>query len=93
MAPARISHSRLRESMDQLSWSIISHEIRNAEYTQSTAALDVAEEQEAVLASEAAEVAEITREGADEPIPGVILLMVSMLQTRTEISQRKNGRP
>jgi hypothetical protein len=62
-------------------------------YMQSTAVLDVAEEQEAVLASEVAEVAEITKEGADELIPPeVILLMVSTLLTRTEILQRKNGR-
>jgi hypothetical protein len=60
---------------------------------QSTAALDVAEEQEAVLASKAAEVAEITKEGADEPITEVILLMVLMLQIRIAISQRKNGKP
>ena len=79
--------------MDQLSWNIISQEIRNMEYTQSTAALDVAEEHEAVLASEVAEVAEITKEGVDELIPPGILLTVSMLRTRTEILQRKNGRP
>jgi hypothetical protein len=30
--------------MDQLSWNIVSQEIRNMEYMQSTAALDVAEE-------------------------------------------------
>jgi hypothetical protein len=79
--------------MDQLSWNTDNRDIRNAEYTQSTAALDVAEEQEAVLASEAAEVAEITKEGADEPITEVILLTVSMLQIRIAISQRKSGKP
>jgi hypothetical protein len=79
--------------MDQLSWNTDNRDIRNAEYTQSTAALDVAEDREAVLASEAAEVAEITKEGVDEPIPEVILLTVSMLQIRIAISQRKSGKP
>ena len=78
--------------MDQLSWNTNNQDTRNVEYTQSTAALDVAEEHEAVLASEAAEVAEITKEGADELIPPGILLMVSMLRTRTKTLQRKNGR-
>ena len=62
-------------------------------YMQSTAMLDVAEEQEAILVSEAAEVAEITREEADEPITEVILLMVLMFQIRIAVSQRKSGRP
>ena len=79
--------------MDQLSWNTNNRDTRNVEYMQLTAALDVAEEREAVLASEAAEVAKIIREGAEEPITGVILLMVLMLQTRIAISRRKSGRP
>jgi hypothetical protein len=59
---------------------------------QLTAALDMAEEHEAVLAREAAEVAEITREGAAEPITEVILLTVLNLQIRIAISQHRSGR-
>jgi hypothetical protein len=60
---------------------------------QVTAALDVAEEHEAVLASKAAEVTEITREGTEEPITEDILSTVSMLQTRIAILQRNSGKP
>ena len=79
--------------MDQLSWTTNNRDTRNVEYTQLTAALDVAEEREAVLASEAAEVAETIREGAEEPITEDILLMVSMLQTQIAVLLRKSGRP
>jgi predicted nucleic acid-binding Zn-ribbon protein len=79
--------------MDQLSWNTNNRDTRNVEYTQLTAALDVAEEREAVLASEAAEVAETIREGAEEPITEDILLTASMLQTRIAVLLRKSGRP
>jgi predicted nucleic acid-binding Zn-ribbon protein len=63
------------------------------EYTQLTAALDVAEEREAVLASEVAGVAETIKEGAEEPITEDLLLTASMLQTRIAVLLRKSGRP
>ena len=59
--------------MDQLSWNTNNRDTRSVEYMQLTAALDVAEEREAVLASEAAGVAETIREGAEEPITEDIL--------------------
>ena len=64
--------------MDQPSWNISSQGIKSVEYTLSTAALDVAEGLEVDLVSETAEVAAVTKDGADEPITEVILLMVSM---------------
>ena len=67
--------SRSHEFTDQLSWSISSQDIRSVEYTQLTAALDVADELEADLVSEAVVVAAITMDGADEPITEVTLLM------------------
>ena len=79
--------------MDELSWNTNNRDTRSVEYMQSTAALDVAEEREAVLANEAAEVAETIKEGAEEPITEDILLTVSMLQIRIAISRRKSGRP
>jgi hypothetical protein len=79
--------------MDQLNWNTNNRDTRNVEYTQLTAALDVAEEREAVLASEAAEVAGIIRDGAEEPITEDILLTASMLQTRIAVLLRKSGRP
>ena len=79
--------------MDQLSWSTSNRDTRSVEYTQLTAALDVAEEREAVLAREAAEVAETIRDGAEEPITEDILLTASMLQTRIAVLLRKSGRP
>jgi hypothetical protein len=66
--------------MDQLSWNTNNRETRNVGYMQSTATLDVAEEREAVLASEVAEVAGTIREGAEEPITEDTLLTVLMLQ-------------
>jgi hypothetical protein len=79
--------------MDQLSWNTNNRDTRNVEYMQLTAALDVAEERGAVSASEAAEVADIIREGAEEPITEDILLTASMLQIRIAILRRKSGRP
>jgi predicted nucleic acid-binding Zn-ribbon protein len=79
--------------MDQLSWNTSNRDTRSVEYTQLTAALDVAEEQEAVLASEVAGVAETIKEGAEEPITEDILLTASMLQTRIAVLLRKSGRP
>jgi predicted nucleic acid-binding Zn-ribbon protein len=79
--------------MDQLSWSTSNRDTRSVEYTQLTAALDVAEEREAVLASEVAGVAETIKEGAEEPITEDILLTASMLQTRIAVLLRKSGRP
>ena len=78
LALARISHSRLRESMDQLSWNIVSCKIKSVAYTLSTAALDKAEGLEADLVSKAAEVVAVTKDGAEEPIIEDTPLMVSM---------------
>ena len=73
-AHAAISHNRSRESMGQPSWNIGSQGTKSVAYTLSTAALDVAEGLEADLVSKVAEVAAVTKDGADEPITEDTLL-------------------
>ena len=70
--------SRSHEFTGQLSRSISSQDIRSVEYTQLTAALDVADELEADLVSEAVVVAAITMDRVDEPITEVTLSTVLM---------------
>jgi hypothetical protein len=71
-------NSRSQGSMGQPSWNISSQGIKSMEYTLLTAVLDVAEGLEADLVSEAAEVAAVTKNGADKPITEDTLLMVLM---------------